>query len=172
MRIHAVLATAILLLLSGPSRAAVDEVEPNDTIGTANDIAGPEEVNGLRTVDPQDFDYFRFTGLTPGEAYLVSLDNIFLGFGLFEEDGTLLDSIAFESPLELDATADESGEVIVGVCGHAPPPGNQSVLDCTATATGAGEYVLTLPEPGVVPGSIAALGLLAAIRRRQRFSPL
>lgn len=166
MRTHAVLATAILLLLSGPSRAAVDEVEPNDTIGTANDIAGPEEVNGLRTVDPQDFDYFRFTGLTPGEAYLVSLDNIFLGFGLFEEDGTLLDSIAFESPLELEATADESGEVIVGVCGHKPE--GESVLDCAATAEGAGEYVLTLPEPGVVPGSIAALGLLAAIRRRQR----
>ncbi len=155
-------ATALLVSRSAP---AFEEVEPNDSIAQANDVVGLDDVAGTRSA--QDVDFFRFTGLIPDEFYFASLDNVFLGIGWFADDGTLLDSVAFEGVLELeDLVPDEFGELIIGVCGHVPP--DQSVLDCTSGAAGTGLYVLTLPEPATRTLSLVALAVLARLADRRR----
>lgn len=159
---------AVLALAPAAAHAAV-EVEPNDTIQTANLVSGPDFVDGVRIVAPPDFDYFVFEGLEPGESYRVTLDNTFLGLGIFDAGGAVIDSIAFQGPLELDAVADVDGEVIVGVCGHAPfdDPGGPYQLDCTGTAIGGGEYRLALPEPGTGLLSAVAVTVIAMLRGRR-----
>lgn len=162
--VTAVLSIAIVLL-GAPTAISFDEVEPNDTIGQANEVDVPEDVEGVRS-SSLDVDFFLFTGLSPGGSYFATLDNPFLGLGWFASDGTLLDSVAFEGTLELfDLVPDESGELILGVCGHVPP--DENVLDCTPDADGAGPYVLTLPEPRIGTLSMAALAALASLARHR-----
>ncbi len=155
----------VALLLALPAAAQVSEVESNDTVGTANVVAGGQSVSGVRDAEPPDFDYFRFTGLVPDEDYLVTSDNNFLGLGFFDSGGTLLDSAAFVVPLELEVTADESGEFIIGVCGHVAP--SASEIDCTNAGIGFGEYLLAVPEPGSFALALAALGAIVWVGRRQ-----
>ncbi len=113
MRTPAFVALAAAAALLAPRAAlAFDEVEPNDSIALANDVAGLDDVGGTRTT-AADVDFFRFTGLDPEQSYDASLDNLFLGIGWFADGETLLDDVAFEGVLELaDLVPDEFGELI------------------------------------------------------------
>jgi hypothetical protein len=153
-------ALVALLTLAGPlagAARALDEVEPNETIQTANAVAWPDVANGERS-STADVDSFRFTGLEPGAPYVASLDAPFLGLGWFANDGSLLDSVAFEGVLELDVEADGMGQAVLRVCGHS----SVGAFDCTPSSLGAGGYTLALPEPGA--GVLAAAAVLALAR--------
>ena len=165
MRDRAILALASLLVgWSAAPAGAVDEVEPNDTIATANLITSQASVDGERLID--DADFFVYTGLVPGESYAATLDNTSLGLGWFAADGSLLDSIAFQGFLELaDVVADDNGEIVLGVCGH---PDGQSEFDCAPGAIGFGPYTLDLPEPRAPALAGAALATVSLLARRRR----
>ena len=170
MRIHGALALATALLVAAPAIAQVEEVEPNDSIGQAQNIDFPSEaVLGTLTItgtrSAADSDYFRLQGLTPGAEFQVENDAIQIGIGIFSAGGVLLDSIAFSSEQILFGTADGNGELIVAVCGRL---GNTQELDCSAQGQGTSPYAVTVPEPGTLVGSGAALLAIASLRRRMR----
>ena len=155
------------LMLSAPAAAQIDEMEPNDSIGQADEIAGAADVLGrINSPPPDPADFFLFSGLAPGEDYEVEMGNTSLGIGHWAPNGTLLDSDAFQGDgAELTVAADGNGEMIISVCGHIA-----GVLDCGVEADGFGEYLLTveLPEPGASLLAVSALAGVAATRRRSR----
>jgi hypothetical protein len=155
-------------LMAAPFALAFDEQEPNDEIALANPVpvaASGANVDGVRS-STSDVDFYRFTGLAPGRAYDLTLDNTLLGIGWFDTEGTLLESVAFEGfPQLLDLVPDENGELLVGVCGHAA---GESIFDCSEASEGQGPYLLTLPEPDPALLAVVSLVLVCALRARAR----
>lgn len=160
MRISALIgASAALLLAVSPAHALV-ETEINDSIAMANIVVSPDFASGLRA-GSIDADTFRFTGLIPGETYSAEITVTVLGLAWLEENGTILDSDAFNGEgLEVLVVADGNGEALLRVCGHVA-----GVFDCTGASTGGGPYVLTLPEPRAALLAGVALALLGVLRR-------
>jgi hypothetical protein len=167
-----VLAMAVAAVTT-PATAQIAEMEPNDTIETADPISGEADISGsIRVTSELDAaDFFLVSDLLPGEDYEVAMGNTFLGIGHWAANGTLLDFDAFNGAgAQLTVTADGNGEMILSVCGHVAPASTD--LDCTGDAAGGGQYLLTveLPEPGA--GLLGATALVAiaggAARRRRR----
>jgi hypothetical protein len=142
---------------------AVFESEPNDTVEDADVVLFPDVAEGIRA-DNSDVDIFRFTGLVPDETYQAFTGAILLGLGWVDNDGFLIDSVAFQGlGLELSVVADESGEVVLKICGHVG-----EAFDCTAESMGAGPYTLSVPEPTAGQLALTSLSILALLHQGSR----
>lgn len=180
MRFREALAAGLLITtlpawLPSAARAGlpdVVEMEPNDSIATANSFdfeaersGSTVEIGGERAA--MDSDFFVLTNLVPGAEYEVTQDVVTIGIGIFDSSGQLLDSVAFAPVQVLFGIADGNGELIVAVCGRL---GQMQVLDCTPNGVGlAPDYRVTVPEPAAgLLAAAALLGLGSVARTRRR----
>lgn len=178
------LASTCLTVLTSGSAGAVptNEVEPNDTLATANAVPlGTTEI--LATAERSTIDFFSLSGLDPGETFTAIIArqsvDILDGF-FFETQFTARDSGG--AAIVTETLGDPSaGFVQTATVTGAIPPNGILVLNTAGTVIEGGPvgYNITITAPlavavpqshtlGLLGAGLAALAGLAARTRRKR----